>query len=148
MTTRDWARQLREQQDESLRREGEKEAAIRNGQDALWDEIRQELATGIEGYGKPRHGRFEGPARPNHVWFVKLIHDTPNHNTYVSGMKVVHETATREIRISFEGVKNPPEMVGQIGILASGDIGLLVQEREILIQEFARMALGLFLSRV
>ena len=99
MTTKDWAKELRDRQDAQRRRLSDNHRAIEVLQGATWNDLREELSAGIEGYGSPPSGRFEkSPA--DHEWRMGLVEDTPNRNTTLREVKVVHKREEQKIAIS------------------------------------------------
>ena len=144
MTTREWARRLRHQQDTERKDSTENRRAIADQADSVWQDLVQELHSGLEGYGPPPHGSHK-TAPANHVWWVKLLVESPNKGTELRGVNVVHEIAAHKIRVTYSGVK-AEEFSVHIDVLATGAVGLRLADHDATVPDVAQKILTPFLS--
>ena len=144
MTTREWARQFRQKQDAEWESSGANSRAIQSQRDSVWQELVQELVSGLEGYGDPRFGHYK-TAPGNHVWWVKLLVDTPNKDMEKREVKLVNDLAANEIHITYSGMETENFSI-RIGILETGDVGLRLADHDVTIPDIAQKILKPFLS--
>jgi hypothetical protein len=110
----------------------------------MWDDLRKELNSGIDGYGVPSAGQFER-SLANHTWLTKLVANTPDRNTTLRAIKAVHKSADRTIEFSYSGIPSKGFSVS-VATLAEGGMCLFLDGVKVALAEIAQKALTPFLE--
>ena len=101
-----WVEKRLEQRAE-LRASREK---LNSGTEPIWESLCQAMSDSIKAYEKKEpYGRFEQDGKNHHLYWVRYVEDTPNHNTEIRKVTVVLDGAKGTITATYKGKKHHHE---------------------------------------